>query len=66
MNYQKRVKIVTNYRVFIFVGFNQTLTRKKKILSGISAYFNPNELIAIMGPSGKSREIVKITELFYY
>ena len=27
-------------------------THKKKILKGISAYFNPNELIAIMGPSG--------------
>ena len=24
----------------------------KKILDGISAYFNPSELIAIMGPSG--------------
>ena len=27
-------------------------THKKKILKGISAYFNPKELIAIMGPSG--------------
>ena len=26
--------------------------KTKKILSGISAYFNPGELVAIMGPSG--------------
>lgn len=26
--------------------------KKKKILNGISAYFNPSELIAILGPSG--------------
>ena len=24
----------------------------KRILKGISAYFNPGELIAVMGPSG--------------
>ena len=28
-------------------------TKTKKILNGISAYFNPSELIAIMGPSGE-------------
>ena len=27
--------------------------KTKKILNGISAYFNPGELIAIMGPSGR-------------
>lgn len=36
----------------------QCLTKKKKILSGISAYFNPMELIAIMGPSGEVYEVV--------
>ena len=27
--------------------------RKKVILKGITTYFNPGELVAIMGPSGK-------------
>ena len=27
--------------------------KRKRILKGISAYFNPKELIAIMGPSGE-------------
>ena len=27
-------------------------TKKKRILNGVSVYFNPGELIAIMGPSG--------------
>ena len=26
--------------------------KKKEILKGISAYFNPGEMVAIMGPSG--------------
>ena len=30
-------------------------TKRKKILKGISVYFNPGELIGIMGPSGKGR-----------
>ena len=28
-------------------------TKRKKILKGISVYFNPGEMIGIMGPSGK-------------
>jgi len=39
------------YYNLVFVPI-QALVKKKKILNGISAYFNPNELIAIMGPSG--------------
>ena len=27
-------------------------TKRKKILKGISVYFNPGEMIGIMGPSG--------------
>lgn len=30
-------------------------THRKRILKGISAYFNPKELIAIMGPSGEQK-----------
>lgn len=26
--------------------------RKKEIIKGVSTYFNPGELVAIMGPSG--------------
>ena len=28
-------------------------TKRKKILKGLSVYFNPGEMIGIMGPSGK-------------
>lgn len=28
------------------------LNKKKEIISGVSAYFNPGELVAVMGPSG--------------
>ena len=31
--------------------------KTKRILNGISAYFNPGELIAIMGPSGRKQHI---------
>lgn len=32
---------------------NAQKTHKKEILKGISTYFNPGELVAIMGPSGE-------------
>lgn len=33
-------------------SFNKKDGKKKEILKGISAYFNPGEMVAIMGPSG--------------
>ena len=30
----------------------EKVNKKKEIISGISAYFNPGELVAVMGPSG--------------
>ena len=34
----------------------------KEILKGISLYFNPGELIGIMGPSGKTNLLYLMTE----
>lgn len=31
--------------------------RKKTILNGITTYFNPGELVAIMGPSGTEMNV---------
>ena len=44
-----------------FIDVTQKLnlvTKRKNILNGISAYFNPRELIAIMGPSGRSNSCI--------
>lgn len=30
----------------------------KTILKGVTAYFNPGELVAIMGPSGKDHSLI--------
>lgn len=38
-------------------------TKRKKILKGISVYFNPGEMVGIMGPSGK---IFKIKTFYRY
>lgn len=35
---------------------NKKLSNKKEIIRGISAYFNPGELVAVMGPSGMRLE----------
>ena len=34
-------------------------TKRKKILKGLSVYFNPGEMIGIMGPSGKFLQTAK-------
>lgn len=41
-------------------------TKKKIILNGITAYFNPGELIAIMGPSGILIAIYSVNYLITY
>ena len=39
--------------------------QKKKILNGISAYFNPGEMVAIMGPSGLMLNLKKLENVIY-
>ena len=61
-NYLPRAKALGNIIIRIYDSciFKHALlfqksafrAKTKKILDGISAYFNPSELIAIMGPSG--------------
>ena len=38
---------------------------KKEILKGITTYFNPGELVAIMGPSGIIRAITYVRRYMY-
>lgn len=51
--------------VVIFTDMQGVLfgTHRKKILKGISAYFNPKELIAIMGPSGEQAQSIMFPTL---
>ena len=40
--------------------------RKKEIIKGVSTYFNPGELVAIMGPSGENDNIVNWSYVLVY
>ncbi len=40
--------------------------RKKVILKGITTYFNPGELVAIMGPSGIPTNQTKLCDAFIF
>ena len=39
-------------RIIKRIARKEKINKKKEIISGISAYCNPGELVAVMGPSG--------------
>lgn len=49
---QRQSSRVARLKYSLKKKFKKNPKKKKEILKGISAYFNPGEMVAIMGPSG--------------
>ena len=48
---QQQMSKCSKFKKILKKKFSKS-NKKKEILKGISAYFNPGEMVAIMGPSG--------------